>query len=55
MWDGNPLEDIDLILDEDKLVLVMKDGLAHKNTLVDEDSIMYRPAERPLNRAQVPY
>lgn len=55
LWDGNPLEDIDLILDEDKLLLVMKDGLAYKNTLVDEDSIMFRPAERPLTRAQVPY
>jgi imidazolonepropionase-like amidohydrolase len=44
LWDGNPLEDIDLILDESKLQLVMKDGRAYKNTMVDADSIMYRPA-----------
>jgi len=46
IWDGNPLEDINLILDESKLQLVMKDGRAYKNTLVDSDSIMYRPAVR---------
>ncbi len=46
IWDGNPLEDINLILDESKLQLVMKDGRAYKNTMVDSDSIMYRPAVR---------
>lgn len=44
IWDGNPLEDIELILDESKLQLVMKDGRAYKNTMVESDSIMYRPA-----------
>ena len=44
IWDGNPLEDIKLILDESKLQLVMKDGRAYKNTIVSSDSIMYRPA-----------
>lgn len=33
LWDGNPLEDIKLILDEDKLHLVMKDGKIYKNEL----------------------
>lgn len=33
LWDGNPLENIDLILDESKLHLVMKDGKIYKNTL----------------------
>ena len=33
LWDGNPLEDINLILDEDKLDLIMKDGQIYKNTL----------------------
>ena len=33
LWDGNPLENIDLILDESKLHLVMKDGEIHKNLL----------------------
>ncbi len=46
IWDGNPLEDIELVLDESKLQLVMKDGRAYKNTMVESDSIMYRPATR---------
>ena len=33
LWDGNPLDDIDLILDEDKLDLVMKDGVIYKNAI----------------------
>jgi imidazolonepropionase-like amidohydrolase len=33
LWDGNPLEDINVILDEDKLDLIMKDGKVYKNTL----------------------
>lgn len=33
LWDGNPLENIDLILDEEKLDLVMKDGQIYKNEL----------------------
>ena len=31
LWDGNPLEDIDLILDESKLSLIMKDGVVYKD------------------------
>ncbi|MDW3223816.1 MAG: amidohydrolase family protein [Paracoccaceae bacterium] len=46
LWDANPLEDIRVILDEDNLQLIMKDGRAFKNTLVDADSIMYRPVPR---------
>jgi len=33
LWDGNPLDDIKLILDESKLQLIMKDGKIYKNTL----------------------
>ncbi len=33
LWDGNPLDDIKLILDEVKLDLIMKDGVIYKNTL----------------------
>ena len=33
LWDGNPLENIDLILDESKLHLIMKDGVIYKNAL----------------------
>ena len=33
LWEGNPLENIDLILDENRLDLIMKDGVVYKNTL----------------------
>ena len=33
LWDGNPLEDIDLILDESKLHLIMKDGKIYKDIM----------------------
>lgn len=33
LWDGNPLADIDLILDESKLHLVMKDGKIYKDIM----------------------
>ena len=33
LWDGNPLEDIDLILDESKLHLIMKDGVIYKDIM----------------------
>ena len=33
LWDGNPLEYIDLILDESKLQFIMKDGEVYKNTI----------------------
>lgn len=54
LWDGDPLKDIKLILDESKLVLVMKDGLTYKNTLVGVDSPIYRPARPPMTRGQFP-
>ncbi len=54
IWDGNPLENIDLILDESKLHFVMKDGLTYKNTLVDVDSPIFRPVPNPPTRGQYP-
>ena len=33
LWDGNPLENIDLILDESKLALIMKDGHVYKDIM----------------------
>ncbi len=54
LWDGNPLEDIKLILDESKLHLVMKDGLTYKNTLVGVDSPIYKPVKVPPTRGQYP-
>ena len=33
LWDGNPLENIDLILDESKLHYIMKDGDVYKDVM----------------------
>ena len=33
LWDANPLDDIKVILDEENLDLVMKDGVIYKNTI----------------------
>ena len=33
LWEENPLENIKVILDEDKLKIIMKDGKIYKNTL----------------------
>jgi imidazolonepropionase-like amidohydrolase len=54
LWDGNPLENIELILNEEKLVFIMKDGLTYKNTMVGVDSPIYRPVKTPLTRGQFP-
>lgn len=54
LWEGNPLENIDLILDEDKLDFVMKDGLVYKNTVVEADHPYFRPAKAPNTRGQWP-
>jgi len=54
LWEGNPLENIDLILDENKLDFVMKDGLVYKNTVVEADHPYFRPAKAPNTRGQWP-
>ena len=54
LWEGNPVENIDLILDEDKLDFVMKDGLVYKNTVVEADHPYFRPAKAPNTRGQWP-
>ena len=54
LWDGNPLKDIKLILDESKLHLVMKDGMTYKNTIVGVDSPIYKPVVSPPTRGQYP-
>jgi imidazolonepropionase-like amidohydrolase len=33
LWDANPMDDIEVILDEDKLDLIMKDGVIYKNEM----------------------
>ncbi len=54
LWDGNPLDNIELILDEAKLNFVMKDGLVYKNTVVEGDHPHFRPAKAPNTRGQYP-
>ena len=54
LWDGDPTQNIKLILDESKLNFIMKDGLVYKNTLVGVDSPIYRPAKPPLTRGSYP-
>jgi imidazolonepropionase-like amidohydrolase len=54
LWDGNPLEDIELILDESKLHFIMKDGLVYKNVMVEGDHPYFRPAKTPPTRGQYP-
>ena len=52
LWDGNPLDDIKLVLDEEKLDFIMKDGLVYKNTVVEGDHPHFRPIKTPLTRGQ---
>lgn len=54
LWDGNPLEDIKLILDEEKLNFIMKDGLVYKNTVVEGEHPHFKPALAPSTRGQYP-
>ena len=54
LWAGNPLENIDLILEEDKLNFIMKDGLVYKNTMVEKDHPYFKPAVAPQTRGQYP-
>jgi imidazolonepropionase-like amidohydrolase len=54
LWDGDPTQNIKLILDEEKLDFVMKDGLVYKNTVVEDDHPHFRPAKAPLTRGQYP-
>jgi hypothetical protein len=39
---------------EDKLNLVMKDGLVYKNTVVGQEHPHFRPAKAPNTRGQYP-
>ncbi len=52
LWDANPLEDIKVILDEENLDFIMKDGLVYKNTMVEADHPHFRPARAPATRGQ---
>ena len=44
IWDGDPTQDISLILEEQNLKMVMKDGKVYKNLLVDPTHESFRAA-----------
>ena len=47
IWKGDPTQDIKLILEEDNLIFVMKDGNAYKNLTVPPTDPAYRGNLRP--------
>ncbi len=47
IWNGDPTLDIKLILEEENLRLVMKDGKVYKNLLVDPTHESFRGAPQP--------
>ena len=50
LWDENPIEDINVILDESKLHFIMKDGLIYKNTMVDPSDPDYLQPSTTITR-----
>jgi len=54
LWDENPVEDIDVILDESKLHFIMKDGLTYKNIMVDPSDPDYLQASTSNTRFYTP-
>jgi len=50
LWDENPVDDINIILDEGKLSLIMKDGLIYKNIMADPGSPDYIQASTSNTR-----
>ncbi len=51
IWNGDPTRDISLILKEQNLKLVMKDGKVYKNLLVDPKHESFRPAPAPVGHS----
>ena len=47
IWKGNPIKDVSLILKEQNLQLIIKDGKVYKNLLVDAEHETYRGAPQP--------
>ena len=54
LWDKNPVEDINVILDESKLHFIMKDGLTYKNIMVDPGDPDYLQASTSNTRFYTP-
>ncbi|MEN8711812.1 MAG: amidohydrolase family protein [Arenicellales bacterium] len=47
IWKGNPIKDVSLILEEQNLQLIVKDGKVYKNLLVDAEHESFRGAPQP--------
>ncbi len=47
IWNGDPTQNVKLILEEQNLLLIMKDGKLYKNLTVDPTHESYRGALRP--------
>ncbi len=54
LWGENPVADINVILDESKLHLIMKDGLTYKNIMVDPGDPDYLQASTSNTRHYTP-
>ena len=54
LWDENPVKDINVILDESKLKLIMKDGLIYKNIMVDPSDPNYTQPSTSNTRFYTP-
>ena len=51
IWNGDPTKEISLILKEQNLKMVMKDGKIYKNLLVNPKHESFRPAPKPAGHS----
>jgi imidazolonepropionase-like amidohydrolase len=51
IWNGDPTQDISLVLEADNLRLVMKDGKVYKNLLVPAEHEAFRGAPAPVGHS----
>ena len=51
IWKGSPIRDVSLILEEQNLKLVMKNGKVYKNLLVDAEHESFRGAPAPVGHS----
>jgi imidazolonepropionase-like amidohydrolase len=51
IWKGNPIKDVSLILKEQNLQMVIKDGKVFKNLLVDAEHESFRSAPAPAGHS----
>jgi hypothetical protein len=47
IWSKDPTQDVKIILEQDNLLFIMKDGDAYKNVLVDPTDESYRGPLKP--------